>query len=90
MSRAFRCEVCDGPHDWRITRCGDAALSWACNPHLAAVCTKLQRDWEVTELVVVLAAKAREWAEITTDLDTTADEFGDYLRWRQAQEAGDG
>ena len=52
MSYAFRCEICDLPDalpDWRIER-RDRATSWACSPHLAAVCFGLQRS--ETELIV--------------------------------------
>lgn len=32
---AFRCTLCDGVPDWRLSRMGDAAVAWACSPHLA-------------------------------------------------------
>jgi hypothetical protein len=60
---AYCCEVCDGtdPH-WTIMRRGDVVTSWACDDHLAVVCERLQRDFEVTELIVRDSRKAREWA----------------------------
>jgi hypothetical protein len=39
-------------------------ISWACDTHLAEVCERLQRDREVTELVVRDARKARQQAAI--------------------------
>ncbi len=53
VSYAFCCETCRGtdPH-WRIDRSGDAAVSWACDDHLASVMTGMQREDEVTELTV--------------------------------------
>ncbi len=53
MSRAYCCEVCgdDNPH-WVVMRHGDAVMTWACDNHLTAVCTSLQRDHEVTQLTV--------------------------------------
>ncbi len=73
MSRAYCCEVCGiaGPH-WVIMRIGDVVVTWACDTHLAEVCEELQRDFEVTELVVRHAQKAREWAEIGKSLEQTA------------------
>jgi hypothetical protein len=57
---AYCCEVCDAtdPH-WYIMRRGDVVISWACDPHLAEVCTRLQRDREVTELIVTDSRKNR-------------------------------
>jgi hypothetical protein len=52
MSYAHRCEVCAGIYRWRVLRRGDAVVSWACPAHLTEVCDRLQRGWEVTELVV--------------------------------------
>lgn len=44
--------------------------SWACDDgHLAEVCDRLQRDFEITELVVSDCRKMREWAEIAKSLD---------------------
>lgn len=62
--KAFLCEVCDGEPLWRLLRRGDAVVSWACPQHMSAVAERLQRDSEVTELVVTHEPKAREWAEI--------------------------
>ena len=73
MSFAFCCEVCDQTDpQWRILRRGDAVVSWVCDPHLAQVCDRLQRDFEVTELVVRNAHKMREWAEINKSLEEIA------------------
>ena len=73
MSLAYCCEVCDAadPH-WTIMRTGDVATSWACDDHLAVVCERLQRDFEVTELTIRDSRKAREWAAIGKSLDRTA------------------
>lgn len=77
MSRAYCCELCDlaGPH-WAIERKGDAVVTWACDTRLAEVCAGLQRDHEVTELVVIDARKAAEWAGITRSLDKIASQPG--------------
>jgi hypothetical protein len=53
---------------WRLDRRGDAVVSWACPADLSTVLDRLQRDWEVTEVVVRHSPKAREWAEIGTTL----------------------
>lgn len=74
MSRAFRCEVCDGDPTWRISRRVDAVVSWACDEDLYTVCHRLQRDWEVSELVVVSQTKLREWSEVRSSLDAVAEE----------------
>lgn len=73
MSVAYCCEVCAAaePH-WNITRIGDVVTTWACDPHLAQVCDRLQRDHEVTELVVVDSRKSREWAGISRLLEQVA------------------
>ncbi len=74
MSLAYCCEICDAadPH-WTIMRRGDVVVSWACDSHLATVCERLQRDFEVTELIVRDSRKARKWAagltETVPDLD---------------------
>ena len=74
MSLACCCEICDAanPH-WTIMRRGDVVTSWACDEHLAEVCERLQRDFEVTELIVRDSRKARQWAasltETVPDLD---------------------
>jgi hypothetical protein len=62
MSRAFRCEICDKTPHWRLDRRGDAVVSWACNDDLAEVCRRLQRHFEVTELVV------RDWARLRAEV----------------------
>jgi len=61
---AYCCEVCDGtdPH-WYIMRRGDVVVSWACDAHLSRVCERLQRDREVTELIVTDSRKARARAD---------------------------
>lgn len=61
MSYAFRCEICDTTPNWQIKRIGDVAVSWACDPHLPALCDRMQRDFEVTELMVVHYPKLAEW-----------------------------
>lgn len=67
--RAYCCEVCDSDDPtWRITRRGDVVTSWACDTHLPVVCDRLQRDWEITELVVVHQRKQREWSDINRTL----------------------
>lgn len=73
MSRAYCCEVCDGtdPH-WTVTRIGDVVTTWACDADLAQVLERLQRDFEVTGLVVRDARKAAEWAAIGWTLDRIA------------------
>lgn len=74
MTAAFRCEVCSGLPNWCLLRRGDAVVSWACDPHLARVCHRLQRDWEITELVVSHSLKRREWAEIADTLAALPEE----------------
>lgn len=70
---AFRCGECDGGEVlWSILRVGDAVVSWACNQHFSEVALDLQRDHEVTELIVTYRPKALEWAEITKTLDDVA------------------
>lgn len=70
---AFCCETCDDkdPH-WQILRRGDVVLTWACDDHLAAACEALQRDHEVTELVVKDYRKNVEWTGITRSLNAIA------------------
>ena len=53
---------------WRIERRGDAVVSWSCNQDLSEVCLRLQRDHEITELVVSDSVKRSEWAEIGRSL----------------------
>lgn len=73
--RAYCCKVCDDPDPhWNLTRRGDVATTWACDPHLAQAAAGLQRDHEVTELVVVDARKAHEWAGIARSLNAIAEE----------------
>jgi hypothetical protein len=74
VSRAYCCEVCDAadPH-WSVTRRGDVVTTWACDDHLAQAAEGLQRDHEVTELVVRDSRKAREWAGITRTLNEIAE-----------------
>lgn len=73
MSPPFVCEVCHADPLWRLVRRGDAVVSWACDEDLYTVCHRLQRDWEVTELVITHSAKLREWVEISQTLDAVAD-----------------
>lgn len=68
MSLAYRCQVCEAEPVWTILRRGDVALTWACADHVHAAAVDMQRDWEVTELVIHLAAKAAEWAAIDQGL----------------------
>jgi hypothetical protein len=75
MSLAYCCEVCDDADPrWNLTRRGDVATSWACDAHLATVSDRMQRDHEVTKLVVTDARKAREWAGIGRALNEIAGE----------------
>ena len=71
---ASRCEVCDLDPRWRLDRRGDAVVSWACDPHLAEVCHRLQRDSEITELVVTDVVKRQEWREIGQALNAVSEE----------------
>jgi hypothetical protein len=57
---------------WRIERRGDAVVTWSCDAHLAEECKTMQRDFEVSELVVTLAAKQAEWNELGSQLDAIA------------------
>ncbi len=75
MSLAFRCEVCDGAPGWRLERRGDAVVSWACSSHLAEVCRGLQRDHEITELMITDQVKRREWTELRVSLKAIADDW---------------
>lgn len=63
MSFAFRCEICQVTPWWRIERRGDAVVSWACRDHLSGVAERLQRSWEVTEVVVTFSTTSTEWRE---------------------------
>jgi len=73
MSRLYCCTVCDTRGTWQVMRRGDVITEWACNEHLAAIADGMQRDFEVTELVVKHLAKAHEWGEIRRILETTID-----------------
>lgn len=70
---AFRCHGCHGDPDWSLLRRGDVVIDWACHAHLAAVCASLQRDHEITELVVKDYRKATEWGSIGRSLNTIAE-----------------
>lgn len=54
MGGAFRCEVCGTEPRWRVERIGDAVVTWACILDLAEVCRRLQRDGELTTLMVYM------------------------------------
>jgi hypothetical protein len=69
---AYHCAECGVGAAWRVTRRGDGVVSWACPQHLAAVCDGMQRDDEVTELVVVLVAKLLEWLRLGARLEGIA------------------
>ena len=65
---AYCCPYCHVRGTWTVMRRGDVAVSWACPAHLSRVCLWMQRDHEVTELVVTHSAKAAEWAAINEAL----------------------
>jgi hypothetical protein len=68
------CEVCGvSDPNWRVLRRGDAVVSWGCDDDVYTVLHNLQRDWEITELVVTNALKQREWVSIQGTLDAIAD-----------------
>lgn len=73
MSRLLRCEVCDGDPVWTLVRRGDVVTSWACEDDFSAVAQRLQRDWEITELVVTNHVKAAEWAQLGHTLNRIAE-----------------
>jgi hypothetical protein len=73
MSLNSACGQCNGEPGWRITRRGDVVTSWACDAHVATECDRLQRDSEVTELVVVHYGKLVEYVEITRTLRAIAE-----------------
>lgn len=76
MTAAYCCEKCGSQEPrWVIMRQGDAVITWACDADLAAACDGLQRDGEVTGLIVICSPKAREWAEISKMLGVAAEEF---------------
>jgi len=57
MSPAQHCRVCASSPTWTIKRIGDGAWSWSCPDHLSPVCAMMQRDGELTQLIVTLARK---------------------------------
>ena len=59
---------------WTMERRGDVAVSWACELHFNEVALGMQRDHEITELMVRHSPKAKEWAEISRTLDAVANE----------------
>lgn len=68
------CEICDAPDPhWCLMRRGDAVITWACDSDLAQVADRLQRDHEVTELLLGDFRKAREWVGISHALDEIAE-----------------
>lgn len=72
---SYCCEICGAhPPTWTILRCGDAVITWSCQDHLHEIFLGLQRDHEVTELVVKYSPKAREWAEIGAMLRKVGDD----------------
>lgn len=71
---AYRCAECDGEALWSIERVGDVAHTWACEQHFTKVALYMQRDHEVTELIVVCHPRAVEWSEIQQSLDAIANE----------------
>ena len=71
---AYRCGECDAEPIWSMTRRGDVACNWACTDHFTVVALDLQRDHEITELVVTHFPKAVEWAEIQSTLEEVANE----------------
>lgn len=60
MTPPYHCEVCICPADWRIDREGDAIVTWSCDGHLAVIFTELQRDHEVTRLIVRNCERMRD------------------------------
>lgn len=71
MTYAYHCSNCDADGMWRAERRGDVVTCWACPTCLSQVCTDLQRDHEVTELIITHAAKAAEWTAISRTLQDT-------------------
>lgn len=67
------CHACHAEPDWSIIRRGDVVVDWACHDHLAPVCARLQRDHELTELVVTDRHKAVEWISIAHSLSAIAE-----------------
>jgi hypothetical protein len=74
VSKAFLCEVCESKPLWTLTRHGDVVVTWACDEHLSTVAERLQRDFEITQLTVILSSKAHEWADIERALAAIAAE----------------
>lgn len=74
MSLAHRCQICEGDPAWTIVRRGDVVVSWSCSVDLSDVCYSMQRDHEITELVITDSRKAREWNEISKSLDNVIKE----------------
>lgn len=70
MPMACHCAKCGAGAAWRVMRRGDGVVSWACPQHLAAVCDGMQRDDELTELVVVLIGTLMEWLQLGARLET--------------------
>ncbi len=71
---AHRCGECDAEPMWSLVRKGDVVCNWACSEHFNEVALFLQRDHEITELVVVHSPKAVEWAEINRTLESVINE----------------
>lgn len=69
---AHLCEVCHCEPTWTLVRQGDVVVSWACKAHVSAVLLRLQRDHEVTQIVVTHTPKALEWADIARGLRAVA------------------
>jgi hypothetical protein len=74
VSRYLRCEVCDKDPRWTLTRRGDVVTTWSCALHIDQIADRLQRDHEVTELVVTFTAKSIEWASVFRSLEAIAEE----------------
>jgi hypothetical protein len=69
VSLSYRCETCEAEPLWTLTRQGDVLRTWACAEHLSPILLGMQRDFEVTQIAVILTSKAHEWAEIRDSLD---------------------
>jgi hypothetical protein len=63
MSGLYCCEVCGLDPHWEIVRRGDVVVTWACDEHLTAACDGLQREFEVTTLLVEDFRRLREGAK---------------------------
>jgi hypothetical protein len=44
VSKAFRCEVCDGAPSVRLERVGDAVVTWSCQADVVEVFTRMWRE----------------------------------------------